>query len=57
MAYIVADQSGTKPNLVAKNWLPNLVTILHRLPKLVANISSQFRNKARCRFFCQIATN
>ena len=50
-------QSGTKPNLVAKNWLPNLVTILHRLPKLVANISSQFRHRACCRFFCQMATN
>ena len=35
-------QSGTKPNLAAKNWLPNLVTISHRLPKLVANISSKF---------------
>ena len=38
--WILLQQSGTKPNLVAKNCLPNLVTILHRLPKLVANISS-----------------
>ena len=51
------EQSGTKPNLVAKNWLPNLVTFLHRLPKLVANISSQFRHRTRCQFFCQMATN
>ena len=34
------QQSGTKPNLVAKIWLPTLVTICNRLPKLVANISS-----------------
>ena len=30
-----------KPNLVAKIWLPTLVTICNGLPKLVANISSQ----------------
>ena len=35
-------QSGTKPNLVAKIWPPNLVTICAWLPKLVANVSSQF---------------
>ena len=33
-------QSGTKPNLEAKIWLPTLVTICNGLPKLVANISS-----------------
>ena len=33
-------QSGTKSNLVAKIWLPTLVTICNGLPKLVANISS-----------------
>ena len=55
--HIMYYQSCTKPNLVAKKWLPNLVTILHRLPKLVANISSQFRHRARCQFFCQMATN
>ena len=37
-------QSGTKPNLVAKIWLPTLVTFGHRLPKLVANISSDFHH-------------
>ena len=36
------NQSGTKPNLVAKIWPPNLVAICAWLPKLVANISSQF---------------
>ena len=35
-------QSGTKPNLVAKIWPPNLVTICAWLPKLVANVSSNF---------------
>ena len=34
------EQSGTKPNLVAKIWLPTLVTICNGLPKLVAKISS-----------------
>ena len=43
--FIDHNQSGTKPNLIAKNSLPNLVTVLHRLPKLVANISSQFRHR------------
>ena len=41
--FLFADanmQSGTKPNLVAKIWLPTLVTICNGLPKLVANISS-----------------
>ena len=33
-------QSGTKPNLVAKIWPPNLVTICAWLPKLVANVNS-----------------
>ena len=37
-------QSGTKPNLVAKIWQPNLVTICAWLPKLVANISSNFHH-------------
>ena len=37
-------QSGTKPNLVAKIWPPNLVTICAWLPKLVANINSQFQH-------------
>ena len=32
-------QSGTKPNLVARIWLPTLVA-----PKLVANISSKFHH-------------
>ena len=32
-------QSGTKPNLVAKIWPPNLVTNCAWLPKLVDNIS------------------
>ena len=35
-------QSGTKPNLVAKIWPPNLVTVCAWLPKLVANVSSNF---------------
>ena len=37
-------QSGTKPNLVAKIWPPNLVTICAWLPKLVANVSSNFHH-------------
>ena len=37
-------QSGTKPNLVAKIWPPNLVTICAWLPKLVVNVSSQFKH-------------
>ena len=37
-------QSGTKPNLVAKIWPPNLVTICAWLPKLVATVSSQFQH-------------
>ena len=37
--YEHTNQSGTKPNLVAKIWLPTLVTICKGLPKLVANIS------------------
>ena len=39
-----SHQSGTKPNLVAKIWPPNLVTICAWLPKLVDNISSYFRH-------------
>ena len=35
-------QSGTKPNLLAKICPPNLVTICAWLPKLVANVSSNF---------------
>ena len=38
------QQSGTKPNLVAKIWPPNLVTIFAWLPKLVANVSSNFHH-------------
>ena len=38
------EQSGTKPNLVAKIWLPKLLTFGHGLPKLVANISSDFHH-------------
>ena len=38
------DQSGTKPNLVAKIWLPTLLTICNGLPKLVANISSHIHH-------------
>ena len=37
-------QSGTKPNLVAKIWPPNLATICAWLPKLVDNISSKFHH-------------
>ena len=35
---------STKPNLVAKIWPPNLVTICAWLPKLVANVSSQLHH-------------
>ena len=38
------EQSGTKPNLVAKIWPPNLVTICAWLPNLVDNISSSFHH-------------
>ena len=38
------EQSGTKPNLVAKIWPPTLVTICAWLPKLVANVSSKFHH-------------
>ena len=37
-------QSGTKPNLVAKIWLPTLVTICNGLPKLVAIIHSHIHH-------------
>ena len=37
-------QSGTKPNLVAKIWLPTLVTICNGLPKLVAKIISHIHH-------------
>ena len=40
----VHERSGTKPNLVAKIWQPNLVTICAWLPKLVAKVSSQFQH-------------
>ena len=46
---VILKQSGTKPNLVAKIWLPKLVTSGHRLPKLVANISSQFHHLVNTR--------
>ena len=42
ICYVQHIQSGTKPNLVAKIWPPNLVTICALLPKLVANVSSNF---------------
>ena len=38
------EQSGTKPNLVAKIWLPTLVAIYNGLPKLVAKISSHIHH-------------
>ena len=37
---LVLHQSGIKPNLIAKIWLPTLVTICNGLPKLVDKISS-----------------
>ena len=37
-------QSGTKQNLVAKIWSPNLVTICPWLPKLVAIVHSKFHH-------------
>ena len=57
------EQSGTKPNLVAKIWPPNLVTIYAWLPKLVANVSSNFHHLVNAGaglavfFFFQMATN
>ena len=44
----------TKPNLVAKIWPPNLITICAWLPKLVVNVSSKFCNKNvyMCAHFC-----
>ena len=42
-------QSGTKPNLVAKIWPPNLVTICAWLPRLVANVSSKFQHLVNTR--------
>ena len=54
-------QSGTKPNLVAKIWPPNLVTICAWLPKLVANVSSNFHHSVYTGLavdsFFQMATN
>ena len=54
-------QSGTKPNLVAKIWPPNLVTICAWLPKLVANVSSNFHHLVNTGLavgsFFQMATN
>ena len=41
---ILAQQSSIKPNLVAQIWPPNLVTICAWLPKLVANVSSEFHH-------------
>ena len=38
------QQFGTKANLVAKIWLPTLVTICNGLPKLVANMSSEIHH-------------
>ena len=55
------QQSGTKPNLVAKIWPPNLVTIYTWLPKLVANVSSNFHHLVNTGLavdsFFQMATN
>ena len=51
-------QSGTKPNLVAKIWPPNLVTICAWLPNLVANVSfNTWLTQVCCWFSCQMATN
>ena len=55
-------QSGTKPNLVTRIWPPTLVTICEWLPKLVANVSSQFHHLVNTGltvgwFSCQMATN
>ena len=44
LATPASKQSGRKPNLVAKIWPPNLVTICAWLPKLVASVSSQFQH-------------
>ena len=41
---LVTQQSGTKPNLVAKIWPSNLVTNGAWLPKLVANVSFKFQH-------------
>ena len=46
LIYLTNHQSGTEPNLVAKIWPPNLVTIYAWLPKLVANVSSNFHHLA-----------
>ena len=43
------QQSGTKPNLVVKIWLPTLVTICNGLPKLVASISSHIHHLVNTR--------
>ena len=55
------QQSGTKPNLVAKIWPPNLVTICAWLPRLVANVSSNFHHLVNTGLavgsFFQMATN
>ena len=58
-SFIIQDaiqQSGTKPNLVAKIWPPSLVTICAWLPKLVAKVCSQFHhlvNAGLVRFSCR----
>ena len=61
MFCIYLNRSGTKPNLVAKIWPPNLVTICAWLSKLVANVSSDFQHLVNTGLavgsFFQIATN
>ena len=37
-------QSGTKPNLAAKIWPPNLITICAWLPKLVVSVSTKLHH-------------
>ena len=44
ISIIQLHQSGTEPNLVAKIWPPDLVTICAWLPKLVANVSFNFHH-------------
>ena len=59
--WIVIYQSGTKPNLVAKIWPPNLVTICAWLPILVASVNSNFHHLVNTGLavgsFFQMATN
>ena len=49
IATAIFIQSGTKPNLVAKIWPPNLVTICAWLPKVVASVSSNFHHLVNTR--------